>query len=419
MPSNLVKHILVNPLLKKEDKLLVAVSGGVDSMVLTELLLQAGCQIGLAHCNYQLRDENSEKDQALVEEFSKQHQVPLHVKRVDTIALKKDQSSSIQMIARNTRYSFFEDLMDEFGYNQTVLAHNANDRVESLLMNVLRGTGLRGLQGIPSQRDRYIRPILDVWKTEIRAYAKENQVLFREDESNEKTTYQRNWVRLRLLPLLLQLEGGIDQKLLSFAQRVELELPNYEKNVANKIGIDENPPLNNLASSDTPFTLLREVLNPIGFSSDQVFEVIELLNSNSGSVVENESYRIIKNRKELLLQNKFTELEVPELQFEEVEGLSSFKVSANEILIDAGQIDRAKLNFRKWKSGDKFKPFGMNGWKKLSDFFIDSKLSIAEKDNVWILTHGQDVLWVVGMRMDNRFKVTAKTEKVLKLSVQK
>ena len=182
--------------------ILVAVSGGVDSMVLASMLFEEGFPIGIAHCNYQLRGADSDADEKLVRNWCAEHNVPFHLKKVNTNKLATESNSSIQMVAREERYLFFEELMTDHGYVATALAHHANDRVESLIMNVLRGTGFRGLQGMPSKRDKFIRPLLSVTKDEIREYAKLNNVLFREDASNSKTDYQRNWVRLRVLPML-------------------------------------------------------------------------------------------------------------------------------------------------------------------------------------------------------------------------
>ncbi|MFM1875027.1 MAG: tRNA lysidine(34) synthetase TilS [Bacteroidota bacterium] len=402
--------------------ILVAVSGGVDSMVLASLLLESGYSIALAHCNYQLRGADSDEDEALVRKWCAEHNIPFHLKKVETKRLVEDSNSSIQMVARDERYRFFQELMTEYGYATTALAHHANDRVESLLMNVLRGTGFRGLQGMPSKRDNYIRPLLGFTKDEIREYAQLDDIPFREDASNAETYYQRNWIRLKVLPMLRASKPDAFEKLLQLCKRTESELPNYEKwikerheeiQIANGISIEK------LQQSKAAFTLLKELLEPKGFSSDQVFEVLEILNSISGTEVSSETHRVLKDRDGLLVSQLNQGESQPTLRFEILDRnqVQSLKTEANVALLDADKINRSELKIRKWQQGDKFKPLGMKGWKLLSDFFIDQKLSVQEKERTWLLTYQNEIVWVIGMRLDNRFKVTDSTQKVLNISV--
>jgi tRNA(Ile)-lysidine synthase len=410
-------------LFSSKHKLLVAISGGVDSMVLTNLLLNAGYEVALAHCNYQLRGKESDYDQKLIEEFAQNNGLKLYAKLVDTASIVEESNVSIQMVAREERYKFFEELMNDHGYDLTLLAHNADDRIESLLINVLRGTGIRGLQGMPVKRERYVRPLMFACKSDVRNYAVKNQIDFREDASNSEVYYQRNWVRLRVLPLLREIDCNIDTKLLGLAQRVEAELPSYHDFISEKkLSINGNSEnslsVSKLQDSKSLFTLLREILAPHGFSSDQVFEVIDLLESNSGSIVETDQARVLKDREELLIQPKSESVKMPLLRFEEVNRneLSSFGVEQNQTLIDSELVNKDEFKLRHWKNGDRFKPLGMNGWKKLSDFFIDQKLSIIEKEKVWLLTQNDTIVWIIGMRLDQRFRVSESTQKVLKVT---
>lgn len=407
----------------KNQKLLVAVSGGVDSMVLVDLLLKSDCSIALAHCNYHLRGLESDKDQKLVEDFARNHGLVVHVKHVDTKAIVAKTNASTQMVARDERYRFFKGLNQEHGYDLTVLAHNADDRIESLLINVLRGTGVRGLQGMPATRGLYARPLLFAKKADIREYASRNQVRFREDASNSEVHYQRNWIRLRVLPMLKQIDADVEVKLLNLAERVAKEIPAYEDFVARGIKDLSTSSSNTLSvakiqSADYPFTLLRELLGESDFSSNQVFEVIDLLESSSGTFVEKENTRVIKNREELIIHQKLDSTDKPKLTFELIERteIKSFSVDEFQTLLDADLVKPDHFELRHWQKGDSFKPLGMTGWKKLSDFFIDSKLSIAEKDKVWLLMQNDAIVWVLGMRLDDRFKVTPKTQKVLKIT---
>jgi tRNA(Ile)-lysidine synthase len=421
MQNKFTQHLKENVFFEKKDKLLVAVSGGVDSMVLTHLLQIGGYNIALAHCNYRLRGAASDLDQKLVQEFAMNHKITCHVKIIETKSLVEGSNSSTQMVAREQRYQFFAELMEEHGYNFTVLAHNADDRIESLLMNVLRGTGFRGFQGMPAVRDEYVRPLLFATKNEIRTYAAEEGVNFREDESNAEISYQRNWIRLRLVPMLKSHDSSIEKKLLLFTQRAANLMHKAEEKVKKEAAgvLSESQDqlvLSKLQDSEIPFTKLRELLNPKGFSSDQIFEVLALVQSESGAIVENESYRILRDRDSLIIEQKNKNAIKPHLSFQMLSTVESLVTKPNIILVDSELVNQDKLEMRKWRVGDRFKPFGMIGWKKLSDFFIDQKLSIIEKENLWILTQGDEIVWVIGMRMDDRFKVTSQTKSILKIT---
>ncbi len=417
-------YVQENGLFTKSDRLLVGVSGGADSMVLVHLLLQSGYNIGIAHCNYQLRGEESDKDQQHVQLYAEAHGLPFHLKTLDTQSLVLESNASVQMVARDERYKFFADVGESEPYDLTLLAHNADDRVESLILNVLRGTGVRGFIGMPLNRNNLARPLLFTTKREIVAYAKKNNVEFRQDSSNLKTDYQRNWVRLRLMPMLeAKMPGSISQ-LLAFTETTSERMSDYHDFVANEMAQLSRNGANKLQVKELkllehPFTILREVLNPYGFSSNQVFETLKLFEAGSGAFVENDQIRVVRDRDELIILEKALETSVPRLKFSEidVQEISTLKVDPNTLLIDATLFDKDKMHVRKWKKGDRFKPFGMNGWKKVSDFLIDTKVPVGLKDDVWLLTQEGEVVWVIGMRADNRFRITDGTKKVLKVEV--
>lgn len=409
---------------EKGKSILVAVSGGVDSMVLASLYCDAGYKIGVVHCNYQLRGEDSEADEALVKDWCLDRNIPFHLKRVDTESLASQSNSSIQMIAREERYAFFEELMEEYNYESVALAHHADDRVESLLLNVLRGTGFRGFQGMPSKREKYIRPLLGFRKNEIREYAQKHHVPYREDASNQEAYYKRNWVRLKLLPMLQAHDSEAFQKLLIFCERAESELPNYQKWIdreSSRIKTQDRISVEELSHSKASFTVLREILEPMGFNSDLVFEALDLVESSSGKEVRSESHRIVKHRNDLIISPLESLDSAPKLSYQTIsrDELKSLKTESNVALLDAEMLDESELKLRKWGQGDRFKPLGMNQWKLLSDFFIDQKLSIPEKEKVWLLRHRDEIVWVIGHRIDNRFKISDNTQKVLKVTCQR
>jgi tRNA(Ile)-lysidine synthase len=402
--------------------ILVAVSAGVDSIVLASLLHDSGYSLHVAHCNYQLRASDSDADESFVQSWCEERNIPFHLKRVQTQKLVQQSNASVQMVARVERYSFFHELLEKYDFRAVALAHHANDRVESLLLNLLRGTGFRGFQGMPSKRDKIIRPLIEFRKEEIRQYAEENGVSFREDHSNQETRYQRNWVRLMLLPMLHAYDSDTFKKLLNLSVRAESEFPNYEKwmdNETSRIKTDNQISIGPLLRSSAPFTVLKEILEPLGYNSDLIFEVMEILDSTSGAKVESESHRVTKDRSELIISPRDRTDGEPKLRFQfiSINQLTSLKTEPNVALIDAGKVKESQIKVRKWKNGDRFKPLGMDRWKLLSDFFIDQKLSIPEKEKVCLMTHEDEIVWVIGHRIDNRFKISDNTQKVLKITV--
>jgi len=431
MQSSFLHSMDLFGFLGSNKKILVAVSGGADSMVLASLMHENGFKIALAHCNYQLRGADSDSDEKLVKDWCAERHTPFHSRKVPTQQLVDETNDSIQMVARKARYDFFNELMNEHDYATTALAHNLDDRIESLLINVLRGTGFRGLQGMPSKRKGIIRPLIGIGKDEIRAYAKKNGIPFRNDRSNTETYYLRNWVRLRLLPMLSQIDSEAFSKLQKLTERAEKETPKYDKWVKEKLSettSEDGLSVESIRNSAAPFTLLKELLKPKGFSSDQVFEVLDILNSESGKEVVSETHRVVKGRNQLIVIEKNLSERKPDLHFEIVDRieLKSLGQPQNVALLDAdilevseGDLSTLEMEFvlRKWEQGDRFKPLGMTGWKKLSDFFVDEKLSIIEKQQVWLLTYQNKIVWVVGYRIDNRFKVSSKTKMVLKITV--
>jgi len=424
MQTDLQNFIHHHGLFDKEDLILVAVSGGIDSMVLANLLIVEGLKIGVAHCNYQLRGVESIKDTEFVAEWCKLNHIPFFLKKIDTETLVKSSGSSVQMIAREERYAFFNQLMDEHNYRFTAIAQHSDDRIETILLNVLRGTGVKGYAGIRAKRDRFVRPLLFASKDEIKTFAEKNEIGYREDASNIKTDYLRNWVRLRLLPMLRQIDSSIDEKLNQFGERVESDLDNYQNWIDQQLNdlsdkLDENQiSISAVNQANAPFTLLKELLQPYGFSSHQVFQLLDMLYSESGAEVSNNQLRIIRDRENLLLVEK-KEFEEPILAFEQVnrDQLETFITPESMAIVDDDQVDVNNLRLRHWKEGDRFKPLGMKNWKKLSDFFIDEKISMVDKERTWLLTHNDDILWIVGHRLDDRFKITDRTQKVLKITV--
>jgi len=407
------------------DTLLVAVSGGVDSMVLLHLLHSMDLSVAVAHCNFGLRGEASDADEQLVRGYCAERSIHFHSRKFDIRALVNETNSSVQMVARDLRYDFFKELLENNGYRFCALAHHADDRIESLLLNVLRGTGVRGFQGMPAVRGPFIRPLLSFSKNELEQFAGQNHILFRTDTSNAEAKYKRNRVRLHLLPMLYALRPDSKELLLHFAERAEKSMPDFERWTViqreliaeqqdNGLSIDREK----LKTHPYPFTILKEIIGPLGFSSEQVYELLREQESQSG-MMESGSHRLFIEKKHLIiLANEDLEL-VPqfEVELKRKEDVKSLHTSPDTIIIDAALVRQDALQVRKWAEGDRFRPFGMKGSKKLSDFFIDSKFTAAQKAMTWLLVHDEDIVWVMGHRMDDRFKVTGRTKEVLKISL--
>ncbi len=409
------------------ETLLVAVSGGADSMTLLHALFHLKVKVAVAHCNYGLRGCDSDADEALVRQFCITHSIPFHKARFDTKAMADASGISIQMVARNLRYAFFEEIMDDCGYAFTMLAHHADDRVESLVLNLIRGTGFRGLMGMPSRRGRFLRPMLSVRRAEIETYATSNHVPFRTDASNMQDKYRRNRVRLQVLPMLRQLVPDFDERMTRFCERTEELLPAFEAWIEKErqqlskfrdgtFRLDRNA----LLLQPQRFTVTKEILRPMGFSSAQVHEVLHL-SPSSFSILETRSHRLYAEA------NAFVVVSIQALNtppaLHKILALrsdyESLKTDNNTVLLDADLIAADHLNIRKWAAGDSFRPLGMKGSKKVSDLLTDRKLFPSEKDRTWVLTHGEEIVWVIGHRMDDRFKVTEKTVCVLQITADR
>lgn len=430
-------NITKNNLFNKKDKLLVAFSGGVDSVVLVDLLHKAGYTIELAHCNFQLRGQEAKDDTAFCESFAKTMNVPLHVIYFDTKTYAAEHKLSIQMAARELRYNWFKQLKAEHHFDYILTAHHANDNVETLLVNLIRGTGIKGLQGVPEKQHFMVRPLLFATKEEIRDYALEHKLQCREDSSNQEVKYKRNFIRHQIVPELKKLNPAIEETIHTsvqfFKQSADI-VAEYAQLKFQSICKEENEQLfiniESLLKEKQKETLLFEWLHNKQFKTSQIQQLTEALVTEDkvGKQFSSATHKLVIDRTYIIVK-AIIEEEIKEytissiddikhlpilLTFEETTN-GTFSKNKNEICIPFKDAI-FPLKLRRWKQGDKFKPFGMNGFKKLSDFFKDQKLSLFEKESVWILGNKEHIIWVVGYRMDDRCKVVEGTEKVLKIS---
>lgn len=437
-------YVTKEKLFSKTDKILLTVSGGIDSIVLCELFHNAGFKFGIAHCNFQLRGDESDGDENFVEALAEKYEVQFHSVSFDTSAFAKHNKLSIQVAARQLRYQWFEEIREQFNYKYIATAHHQNDSIETFFINLIRGTGIAGLHGILPKQNNIIRPLLFSTKEQIELYAKKSKLKNREDSSNASDKYVRNKIRHQLIPLLKELNPSIEQTIAEDIQRLSNTEKIYKKEIEKKhskiVTKDKNGirlSIKELKKLEPLEAYLFEFLHPLGFNSTTINEIIDSLNSQSGKQFFSSTHRLIKDRDFLIIEpnqvsgikylvseqkteNLFIKKGQKKFIYNElVLNLKSVAKAENDKLKtknDIANIDFDKLQFpleiRKWEKGDAFYPLGMKGKKKLSDFFIDKKLSIPQKENTWLLTSNNKIVWIIGLRMDDRFKITDKTTKI-------
>lgn len=426
-------------LLKPDDKVLAAVSGGIDSMVMLRLLHDAGINTVAAHCNFSLRGEESELDEAFVKTEARKLAIPCRTKRFDTTGYAAQNGLSIQMAARELRYRWFHEIAIQENCDVIAIAHHRDDRIETLLINLSRGTGIHGLGGIKQKNGNIIRPLLFASRSEIEKYAQKHGVTYREDSSNTSDDYARNYIRHHLIPGLETYFPGIRQTMernMDHFSGVELfyneAIEGYKNRIVSVkdhlIYID----LLGLSQSPSPPALLYEILKPFGFSNNIAAEILEECDFPSGRQFFSDTFRLVHDRQSLILQKKNNELhheylidehtghiDIPiHLKIKKFDIYQGFKPDTNP---DVASLDGDKLQFplllRPWKHGDKFYPLGMKNMKKLSDFFTDAKLSIIEKERCHVLVSDEQIVWIAGRRIDDRYKITEKTKSVVELRI--
>ena len=420
------------PFLQKA-KILIAVSGGLDSMVLSDLISKTNLEFAVAHCNFQLRKDESDEDEDFVKSYCQENSIQGFFQKFDTKQFAEDEKLSIQVAARKLRYEWFYELLVSENFDFVLTAHHLDDQLETFLINFSRGTGLDGLSGIPSRNDKIIRPLLIFSRAEIETFANENQLKWREDSSNASDKYVRNKIRHHVVPILKELNPSfLDsfQNTIKNLNQAQSLVDDASRIVYRKVVQDlDNQKiinLNELLQLPNYQAYLYQWLMPFGFSAWQ--DIYDLVEAQSGKQIFSEHFRLVKDRETLIIEPKVdkisneyfinknqSELNFPlKLTFCNVNDITIS--NSKTIFVDADAL-KFPLKLRKWQEGDYFYPFGMNGKKKLSKFFKDEKFSIIDKENAWLLCSENQIVWLVGKRLDDRFKVTENTQTIIKIQL--
>ncbi|NOQ24335.1 MAG: tRNA lysidine(34) synthetase TilS [Bacteroidales bacterium] len=439
MQKDFQQFIDSNKLCSNNNRLLLGISGGIDSICMFHLFRQLEFPIGIAHCNFQLRGSESDQDEVFVRNLANQYDIPFFTIRFDTKELAESKGISIQMAARELRYSWFEEIRDKYSYDYITIAHNRDDVVETFLINLTRGSGIKGFTGIKPKSGNIIRPLLYASRNEIVEYINKQNFKYREDSSNKSVKYSRNLIRHEIIPLFEKINSSFRETVIENISKLKDTETIYNTSIDNTknsilriedqkmlISLEKLNHLNPLSS------YLFEILKPYGFSGAQSLDIIDSLEGISGKQFFSATHRLIKDRNDLIIeeiqqiQNKIYYID------QEAENITSpinLNITKQELndefkIIKSNNIgffDLDKIEFplilRKWKKGDYFMPLGMTNLKKLSDFFIDNKLSLIDKENTWILENCNKIIWIVGQRIDERFKISDKTTNILKIEI--
>jgi len=421
-------------------KILLAVSGGMDSMVMADLFYKCHIPIAIGHCNFQLRDQDADLDEALVKDWCLDKEITFHSTRFDTKESAAEWKKGTQETARILRYEWLDAICAEHKYTHIATAHHANDNVETLLINLFKGTGMSGLHGIPEQNGSIIRPVLFAAKADIIEYCSTNKISYRDDVSNATDAYLRNAVRHNIIPVVQQLFPNAIQNVSESIERfTEAEklykkaIEQERKKLFEQRGQDIYIPVLKLKHKQPLETICYELFSPYGFTSGQIPHIIELLESGSGHFMKSNTHRVIQDRGFLIItaiaetNTDFISIEgVPctiaagryHFSFSTINTPETISSDSNIAYIDMKRLE-FPLTLRKWRLGDYFYPLGMDmKKKKLSRFLIDNKIALHDKEHIWVLECSKRIAWVAGMRLDERFKIKAGTELVLKVEVK-
>ena len=429
LKQDVQKFIEEKKLFNLQDKILVALSGGADSVALLRVLQSLGYICECAHCNFHLRGLESDRDETFVRQLCEKQRILLHVTHFDTSAYAKDHHLSIEMAARELRYEWFEHIRKEIGASVIAVAHHRDDSVETFLLNLMRGAGINGLRGIPVKNGKIVRPLLSVSREDILDYLQAIHQEFVTDSTNLEDEYMRNKIRLNILPAMKEVNPSIMETIqettFRFSEISNIYQQDRTEAIAHKV-TSTSPDLFRISLVDVlddvaPLSLLHEILFPKGFNGSQIQDIYRTLSSSqSGKRFFSAKWEVLRDREYIWIKKKTPTQSIPEIMMEEIERTPSFVIPRDKHIacLDADKINRP-LTIRKWERGDKFVPLGMNGKKNVSDYLTDKKYSLFQKENQYVVCCGEDIVWLVNERTDHRYRITDNTQRIMLIQIKK
>ena len=429
---NILDHFLQELLILASDaccsaRFLLAVSGGRDSVALAHLFTSCNLQFDIAHCNFHLRGEESNKEMLFVQKLPFLTTQKVFVKEFDTLNIQQKSRKSIEMVARELRYKWFEEIGKTYDY--IVTAHHANDNAETVIMNILRGTGLRGMCGIPPKNGKIIRPLLRLLGSSIEKYLQEHKIEFCVDSSNFEEQFLRNKIRHYIIPELEKISPNCIEAFsknsnlfLQQAQFFDKQIQQYKNQLVNKYENKTTIAIGRLKNIENQSLVLYEIVNPFGFNAEDVENILKSMDSHSGKIFFSATHILIKDREQFIIEKK-KKSDEPEIIIHSIDEFEKYGFTIEKKLYDPNfkivkssniiYVDEQKINFpltiRGWKQGDYFYPFGMKTKKKVSNFFTDLKIDLLEKQKVRLLCSQNQIVWIINYRADNRFRINGNT----------
>lgn len=430
MIDRVQKFIQSEKLLPHNAKVIVGLSGGMDSMVLLDLLVLLEYRCIAAHCNFHLRGAESDRDADFVRKWCKNTDIPFTSIDFDTTGYAEDRKISIEMAARELRYEWFEILRKQYEADAIAVAHHRDDSVETVLLNLIRGTGIKGLSGISPRNGYVVRPLLTVSRSEIEDYIIERELPYVTDSTNDQDIYLRNYLRLNVIPKLEVVNPSVKESIIRTSKNISEAEKIYSESIREYIDIvfiNDKINIPMLKKTASPQSVLFELLSPLGFTSSTIEDIFQSMDSTPGKVFLSDRYRVIKDRSDFILEKITSDIisdehypieeESKEITFPVRFNLRKEKTPVkiekkkNILYADADKL-KFPLIMRRWKAGDWFIPFGMNGKKKLSDYFTDRKFSLKDKKEAWVILSGENIVWIVNERSDNRYKITDESKNI-------
>ncbi|MEP5612012.1 MAG: tRNA lysidine(34) synthetase TilS [Cyclobacteriaceae bacterium] len=425
------EFVKAEELLREDDHVLLAVSGGLDSMVMADMFSKSPWNFSIAHCNFNLRGEESDGDEVFVKNWANTNDVKFHSKRFELA------KGSTQLNARNTRYQWFDELVEKEGYSTIATAHHLNDSLETLLINLSRGTGIKGILGIRTKTEKVIRPLLFASKEQLKKYAADHSLKWREDSSNRKTDYNRNSLRHAVIPEMEKLNPSLVETFRNTSDRLGLANRIIQQNVDevkkdNLVAGNSTRELKlEWVQTRTDFLILSEILAEFGFNYVTAKEIFEAL-EKSGKQFYAGNFELTMDRTSLFIKELQSELDqecVIDAPGDFIFGDKKLTIStadrsivdlsfanSNQVYLDADKV-QFPMKLRKWRNGDRFTPLGLGGTKKVSDCLIDSKTPLAKKDEVMVLLFQDEIVWLVEHQISELFKITDQTKNVLMVTL--